>query len=344
MKKDSSRKITITNQKEGLERREEILGGITEGGTYLPKPIDYSDIDEATVKFVENDIELNVDGEKVPVFFLTIQKWTEFTKTWGKSDEYKDLTMPFITIVRDPDIQPGSNQDGLYDVAGFPTYFYHKVPTFENGREGFDIYKIPQPTSSDLTYHVRFFTNRMQELNKLQNKVQRLFKSRQFYVDVLGHPMPVILESVGDESKMDDIEARRYYALDFEMVVHGYILNEDDFDVTPMFDRSLLVVEGNSVGSIKPKVKKEIIRETNSINFNILFKYKSEDHITIKMDEPVTFTGSSNLYNLQSVIFSVNKVEQPALTFSVNRGDIVSVTIKRDHDSVSTITLMGNMV
>jgi len=345
MKKDSSRKITITNQTEGLERRQELLGGITQGGTYLPKPIDYSDIDRATVDFIEGDIELSIDGEKVPVYFLSIQKWTEFTKTWGKSDEFKDLKMPFITIVRDPDIQPGNNQDGLFDVAGFPTFFYHKVPTFNNGREGFDIYKIPQPTSSDLTYHVRFFTNRMQELNKIQNKIQRTFKSRQFYVNVLGHPMPIILENVGDASKIDDIESRRYYGLDFEMVVNGYILNEDDFEVTPMVDRALLLIEGNSVPTIKPKIKKSIkkLENVTKINFDILFKYKSENFATIKLDEPITFNMVSGEHNLSTYDILVNGEAKPELPFSVVRGDVMKINISRVGDSISSITLTGDL-
>lgn len=342
MKKDYSRKISLTNQKEGLERREELLGEITEKGTYLPKPIDYSDIDTSTLDFIENEISLVVEGRKVPVFFMSIQKWIEFTKTWGNSNEYKDVEMPFITIVRDPDIQPGTNQDGLFDVPGFPTFFYHKVPTFDNGREGFDLYKIPQPTSSDLTYHVRFFTNRMQELNTIQNKIQRTFKSRQFYVNVLGHPMPIVLDGVNDESKIDDVEARRYYALDFEMVVNGYILNEDDFEVTPLKDRALLIMEGDSNVPLKPGVKKKI--SNGSVNYEITYKYSSSETAIIEVMEPTDIIEVSNEFKVDSVSFKVNGVEiVNPLPFSVNRGDKLEISITRAENITAFLILSGNL-
>jgi hypothetical protein len=346
MKKDFSRKVVVTNQKEGLERREEILGGITEGGTYLPRPIDYSDIDKSTIDFVEKDLDITIGGEKVPVFFMTIQKWTEFTRTWGQSNEYKDIEMPFITIVRDPDIQPGNNQDGLYDVAGFPTFFYHKVPTFINGREGYDLYKIPQPTSSDLTYHVRFFTNRMQELNKMQNKIQRTFKSRQYYVDVLGHPMPILLENINDDSRIDDIEARKYYAIDFEMVVNGYILNEDDFEITPMKDRSLVVMEGDGVGALKPKVKQRINKSDNTVSFEITYKSNSSDVGTIKFNTPTTLDSVEPIltkHNIKDnvVVFKLNG-NPVTLPLDVSRGDVVDVIIKRSDSGASYLTILGS--
>jgi hypothetical protein len=340
MKKDFSRKIPLTNQKEGIEQREQLQNNITEKGTFLPKPIDYYDIDKSTVNFIEKDLQLEIAGEKVPVFYMTIQKWSEFTKTWDSSDEFKDVKMPFITIVRDPDIQPGNNQDGLFDVAGSPTFYYHKVPTFENGREGHDLYKIPQPTSSDLTYHVRIFTNRLKELNKIQNKIQRTFKSRQYYVDVLGHPMPVILESVGDESKLDDIEARRYYAVNFEMVVQGYIINEDDFEVIPLPDRTMVVMEGETSSALKPKVKK-VSTPTNTI-FEITYKHKSLDYTTIELNRKVQVQGHQDLYNVSadSIVYKLNGVEQVSLPFVCERGDKLRIAIKRD--SVGTANLTVN--
>lgn len=342
MKKDFSRKIVLTNEKEGLERRKELLSEITEGGTYLPKAIDYSDIDKSTIEFITNDLDIVVGGEKVPVFFMSIQKWTEFTRSWGKSDNFKDVEMPFITIVRDPDIQPGNNQDGIYDVASYPTFSYHKVPTFNNGREGYDMYKIPQPTSSDLTYHVKFFTNRMEELNRMQNKIQRTFKARQYYVNVLGHPMPILLEGIVDDSRIDDVEARRYYAINFEMVVNGYILNDDDFEITPWVDRSLLIMEGSTDTILQPKVKRNVISSTE-LNFDINYKNKSTNVATIKLNINTQITSITNIFNVKDdlVIFKVNGLVSELGQLNLLRGDILEVIIERDNKGSSAIILNG---
>src|SRR5690554_375996 len=99
--------INIVNNKIGPARRQEILDEITDKGTYLPKGVLEEDMDETFVEFIEKDERINftIDGERVPVIFLTIQRWTEFSKTWQFSDKYKNIELPFITIVRKPDIQ-----------------------------------------------------------------------------------------------------------------------------------------------------------------------------------------------------------------------------------------------
>jgi hypothetical protein len=338
-----SKKINISNNKVGLERRQEMLGEITQNGTYLPKPIDYSDIDKATLDFINNDIDLEISGEEVPVYFMSIQKWTEFTRTWGDSDEFKDVKMPFITIVRDPDIQPGTNQDGLFNIAGFPTFTYHKVPTFNNGREGFDLYKIPQPTTSDLSYNVRFFSNRMSELNKIHNKVQRTFNSLQFYIKVHGHPMPITLESISDESRIDNIESRRYYSINFKMLVSGYILNEDDFEITPMHDRAILFFEGENNGMTKPKLKKKIEKGTGQIDYSILFKKNSASSVKLKITEDSKFIDITSKHNLDDNTQFMLNGEYVSLPFNVKRNDELIINVTKLNDGIATIELVGGL-
>lgn len=339
-KKDFSRKIDVTNNKVGLERREDNLRDIQKDGTYLPKPIDFYDIDKATLDFINDDVDLEISGEEVSVFMLSIQKWSEFTRTWGDSDEFKDVKMPFITIVREPDIQVGKNQDGLFNVAGNPTFTYHKIPTLINGREGYDLYKIPQPTAVDLSYNVRFFTNRMTELNKIHNKIQRTFNAHQFYVNVLGHSMPIILESVSDESRIDDIESRRYYAINFKMVVNGYIINEEDFSITPIIDRTMVFFEDESNNGVKPRVKK------NDGDIDITFKNKSNDYVEIEFMAPLEIQSILNSHNILGQKFILNGVEQEENVFPINisRGDILKTVIKRETNGVANLTIKTSTI
>jgi hypothetical protein len=46
------------------------------------------DMDQTLLDFIKSDktIGLTIDGEVVPVIFLTIQRWTEFSKL-GNSDK-----------------------------------------------------------------------------------------------------------------------------------------------------------------------------------------------------------------------------------------------------------------
>jgi hypothetical protein len=229
--------VKFIKQKIGPEKRQDMLDDIDYKGTYLPKGVEYEDIDSTFIDFVNEGLHFELDGDSVPVIFLTIQKWTEFSSTWEFSDKFKNIKMPFVTIVRQPDIQVGTNQAGIWNIPGHKLYTYIKIPSFEGGRKGIDTYKIPQPTSVDVTYEVRLFCNRMRDLNKYHKIIQTTFNSRQYYISVKGHPMPIHLENIGDESQMD-FDKRRFYVQNFEMKVLGYILDESEFEKIPTINRA----------------------------------------------------------------------------------------------------------
>lgn len=235
--------VNLTKPKIGVDRRIEIFDNINKNQGFLPRGIGYEDMDSEFIKFVENDLEIIIDGQKVPVIMLSIQRWAEFSKTWEKSDEFKDIKIPFITIVRNPAPEPGTNQAGLWNIAGERVWEYRRVPSFDGVRQGVDVYKIPQPTSVDLTYNVRLFANKMRDVNKMNHIIHKLFVKRQFYIYPNEHPMPVILEGNSDESEIGDFENRRYYVQNYELKLQGYTLDEDDFKKIPAINRNLIVSE-----------------------------------------------------------------------------------------------------
>ena len=246
--------ISIRNDAVGVERRHDMTRKIMAGSGYIPRGVMYEDIDTTVIDFIKNDLSLVLEGETVPVIFLTIQRWTEFSKTWEFGDEYGNIKMPFITIVRKPDPQPGENQAGLWNIPGYKTYTTVKVPTITNGREGFTMYQIPQPTAVDIEYEVRLFCNKMRDLNEFNSKIQKKFSSRQHYVFPNDHPMPLHLESVSDESTISDFENRRFYVQFFEFTLLSYILDEKQFKIIPAIDRVVLT---SDIGPIKSKLKRK---------------------------------------------------------------------------------------
>jgi hypothetical protein len=113
-----------------------------------------------------------------------------------------------------------------------------RAPPRWQERYGFAHHK----TSVDLMYEVRLFTNKMKDLNKFNRKIQRA-SSQINHINVNGHPMPLKLESIGDESNIEDFENRRFYVQMFEMKLLGYILDEDDYEVVPTINRTMLTIE-----------------------------------------------------------------------------------------------------
>jgi hypothetical protein len=337
--------VNIIKQSTGPERRQEYLDDIDYKGMYLPKGVETEDIDRTFIEFVDDEISLQVDGEEVPVLFLTIQKWAEFSKTWSFSDKYKNVKMPFITIVREPNLQVGTNQAGNWNIPGRNLYTYLKVPTNVDGRKGIDTYKIPQPTSIDINYEVRLFCNRMKDLNKFHKKIQKTFNSRQFYIKVNGHPMPIHLETIGDESQKSDFDKRRFYVQSFEMKILGYILDEDDFELIPTINRANIKFKEVLKGKTKSGFKVKQVTQ-NTFLYDITFKPNSSLTFDFNSDFNSQLISLRNLTNVTSVIIEVNNTEVFSgleITNPINVGinDKIDVTITTD-DSSSSSALVIN--
>lgn len=314
--------------KVGPERRQELLDNIANQGTYLPRGVYYEDMDISFKEFVDRDLEVVISGEKVPVLFLSIQRWAEFSKTWQKSDKFKNIKMPFITIVRRPDVQVGTNQAGNWNIPqGKRTYTYLKVPTWNGNVKGVDIYKIPQPTAVDITYEVRLFCNRMRDLNKLHDIVQRTFQSRQHYVSVNGHPMPILLETISDESPIDDFENRRFYVQLFEMKMLGYLLNEDDFEVVPAVRRALVMTEVMT-DEVKPKYKVEVDSETGNVCYNFIVKGGTDNDFNVVPENDIKFTDLILIDGVNSVTVKIDGVNQ-SLPFVVTAGQTMRIIVDK---------------
>ena len=342
MPKGFRKKINFINQKIGVERRQEMFDEIADKGTYLPKGITYEDIDETFIEFVDKDLSIVIDGEKVPALFLTLQRWSEFAKTWSFTDKYKDVKMPFITIVRQPNPQVGTNQAGLYNIPGHRTYTYIKVPTFIAGRRGFDTYKIPQPVSVDFIYEVRLFCDRMRDLNKLNFKIQQAFQSIQYYVKVNGHPRPIILEDIGDESNIDDFENRRFYVQSFQMKLLGYVQNEDDFEVIPAINRLVTTLEVDN--KELPKNNFEIKNINDILFYTMIFKGKTNTSLTFNSFDNIKITKFYLIEKISNIQILVNNIEvfngiSLLSDININKNDKITINVTKGFFDIGKLIL-----
>ena len=247
------KKINISRTRQNVEypfsmesgAAENMKDMITDKDTYLPKGVLHIDLDSGFKDFVTNELELTLNGEKVPVFMMGIQKWTEFSKTWKFSDDYKNVKIPFINIVRQPDTKPGTNPSLIYNIPQGRTFTYANVPTWDGNRKGVDVYKIPQPIPVDISYDVRIFAYRQQDLNKFNLAVLKKFQSRQAYTVVNGHYIPIVMEDTSDESQITDLDNKRFYVQLYSFLLQGFILDPNDFEVTPAINRVFTIVEKN---------------------------------------------------------------------------------------------------
>jgi hypothetical protein len=182
----------------------------------------------------------------------------------------------------------------------------------------------------------------MRTINKFNVLILKKFNSRQHYLNVNGHPMPLLLESVSDESNIDDFNSRRFYCKNFEMMLSGYLLDEDDFEMIPTVNR-LKVTEELMVRKTfkKPKIKVVTLGAITTINMFFKIK-KSRGYFSFKADFDTKIT---EIYseNISSIVFSIEGVVK-TIPFIVSAGEDIKVTFTKENNNIdSSFELNGQI-
>lgn len=269
-KKSVKPSIPLNYPKTLLPRREQIKDMITKDGTYLPKSLLHADLDRGFLDFVKEKFNIVSEGKKIPVvdILITTQNWSQFVETWDFQNIDKNIEPPFITVIRNPEVKYGNNPAVMYNIPNRKMYYYMEVPTWDGNRKGADIYKIPQPVPADFKYTVAIICNRMRDLNTLNQRVLETFASKQAYQVINGHYIPIINDAFADESVMD-LEKRKYYIQKYDFTMMGFLIDEEQFEVSPAISRTFQVIETDQ-RNIKRKQKKQSPIELEVIKLQYL--------------------------------------------------------------------------
>ena len=338
--KNYRKNLMLGDQSVGFEQRQKLLDKISEGQGYLPRGITYEDMDRGVIDFVKTELEIEVEGQKVPVYIVSIQRWFEFYSNWENVDEYGNLTLPFIVITRKIDTQKGTTHGNNYNIPGFLTWSYVRVPSTDGIREGYDLYQIPQPIAVDIQYEVRFFGKSIRNLNILNSKIQTKFSARQTYIDVNGHPMPLILDTVSDESQTENLEQRKFYVQPYTIKLMGYLLNENDFKVIPSVNRTILMTELMIDNCTPVNFSENVLQGNKNITLTFTFNGGTLTYTTNIGNTAEYKTITSN--NVNSYSYLVNG-SPSTLPFIINSGDTLKVTVssKTDNTLPCSVTFNG---
>jgi hypothetical protein len=332
--------INLTPEKILYQRREQLVDFIKEDGTYLPKSLLHADLDRGFLDFVKEDLETIVEGQIIPPvdIIITTQNWSQFTQTWDFQDINGNPQLPFITTVRNPDVKYGSNPAIIYNIPNRKEYFYAAVPTWNGNIKGMDIYKIPQPVPVDITYNVKILSNRMRELNEFNKNVIQTFASRQAYRKINGHYIPIIMNSISDESVVD-VQRRRFYIQNYEFTMLAFLLDEDEFEVAPAVSRvfnSFEVVQSSNRGR-----KKQFPENPDVVEYKIVYPVGTTSR-EILIDYTGDFTLDSN-ENVSSWEIYINDdfYGSDRELIQVNTNDILRIDITKTNSSSESVLNYG---
>jgi hypothetical protein len=341
--KKIKKNIPLTQPNTLLQRRQDLVDMINKDGTYLPKSLLHADLDKGFLDFVKEDLKVVVDGKVIPMIdiLVTTQNWSQFTETWDIQNLDKNVEPPFITVVRIPEVKFGTNPALIYNIPNRRQYFYAQVPTWDGQRNGMDIYKIPQPVPVDITFQVKIVCNRMRELNEFNKTVLEKFASRQAYRNIKGHYIPIIQGNISDESVMDN-EKRKYYIQSYEFTMLGFLIDENEFEVSPAITRVMKMYEINDEPKKRSR-RKENIEESNTF----IFEYDLGEFVkqqTLYYTTNLTIGETLNVDNYDVYInddYYGNNIN----TIQINTNDVLRIDIEKLDDTIpSTIKISNQLI
>jgi hypothetical protein len=336
--------LPLTPQKVGRERRQEMLDDITDQGTYLPKGVLHADLDKGMLDFVKETLKLVVDEKTVPTInkIITNQNWSQFVESWNFQDLDNNVSLPFIATVRLPEVKYGTFQGGAANIPNRRQFFYYTVPTWDGQRKGATVYKIPQPVPVDITFNVKLFCNRMRELNDFNKIVMQTFTSKQAYTQIKGHYIPIIMESVGDESAKD-LEKRKYYIANYTFIMKGLLIDEEEFQISPAISRQVTMFEvdtkvrGRNVTPQPPR--------PNYFDLNLSFVVGVTQLTEVFRYTADLKVGEINNVSSYSVFINGNYVGDDLTTIQITDGDTFLITVtKIDTTKSATIYTTAYLV
>jgi hypothetical protein len=248
---------------------------------------------------------------------------------------------PFISIVRIPEVKYGTNPAVLYTIPNRRQYFYAQVPTWDGNRVGVDVYKIPQPVPVDITFQVKIVCNRMRELNQFNKVVIEKFSSLQSYQIIKGHYIPIKMTNVSDESVMD-MEKRKYYIQSYDFVMMGFLIDENEFEVSPAVNRVLQILE---VDERKVKKQKKFDYVPSKYNLDLIVKIGSN-----MVMQKIEYTADITVDDIENIVsydvYINNDFYGTDLTsIQINTNDTLKFIVEKDNPSLeSKIVLNSTLI
>ena len=333
--------LELVPKKTLYSRREQLLEYINKDGTYLPKSVLHADLDRGMLDFVKNDLYMTTSGKLVPLvdIILTTQNWSQFVETWKFIDYDFNPVPPFITVVRNPEVKYGTNPALQYTIPNRKPFYYASVPTWNGNQQGMDIYQIPQPVPVDVTYNVRIVCNRMRELNQFNKIVLQKFSSRQAYTFIKGQYVPIIMNTISDESIMD-LDKRKYYVQNYDFTMLGYLIDEEEFKVKPAISRVVTMME---VESSSPR-KRRVNPNLNPDSFTQSFVFPSGTTTIEEVQNYMVDMSLDSYNNVQSWDIFINGdfYGTDLNNILINTNDVLRIDIIKDDVTSESNMLFTN--
>lgn len=334
MRRQPKKNITKINKPQGIYGnmvKKSYQKTILEKAPIFPKSLEYDDIDSAVFDFVDKQIDIIIDGKSIPTYTLySNQRFSEYSQMWEHSDNEGNLYLNFKTVNRDKNPSFGGNQGELWNIPGQRKYTLLQREVLEdNGTESYEIYTMKQPYAVDLSYTINFVTTTLDYINKFNQKINKLFAARQYYIRPNGHFIPMVINEISDETTYS-ISDRKFYVQSVTIKLMAYIIENEDFEVKKYPKRVNLMLDGDEYKKNQPCVEIEEINnplKNKTLNVNITFQpYHNKLEFEFDTDMNIEKVYTKNVRNIRIMVNDTLYYTEKG--FKLHNEDNVRIQIK----------------
>lgn len=225
----------------GFDRINELMKLTDEKTKYLPRTIMLEDLDLAVSEFVDTgNLELIMDGKKIPSFYLLNERWGEFERTWKFMDGDKNVPTPYITVRR-IEKKIGTRLGSAKSlIPQLMTFRYYDIPILDEGQVIYLRLKTPEPINVDMTYEISLFSKYIVDINKFDEIILKEFASKQTYIFLDGNPMPLFLDNITEANNIENIDGDKFFVSKYNITLRGFIRNEEDFKIIKTYRKPII--------------------------------------------------------------------------------------------------------
>lgn len=339
------RTLNMTKKKTGDAQRLAIQDKELQGAPIVLNPVEYEDIDKSFCEFFKEGLNMvDENGNKFETYtFFSNQRFSEFLQTWNHDDEDGNLLMNFFTITRDNNPNWGTMHGGRYNIPGnnrFTVLMRDIVD--DNGVDCYEITSMSQPIQVDIAYRFSLITAKFKYLNEFNTKINYLFASKQCYLCVNGHYMPMLLENINDSSDYT-IDGRKFYIQSIDVKLLAYIIPRDDIKVNLLPKRR--IIKTNLDEYEKTHVLMDYDDEDEN-KFQLVIKFSPKiTKVTFTLDDDMylTFSDKENANKAQMKVNGDDVDIESKL--KIKAGDEIFIKITQPNSlKLSKIKFNGELI
>jgi hypothetical protein len=335
--------IQLREPNDPISQRKMYVKEILKDSTFFPKTVKYRDIDEAFVKWVEDELKISFEEEILPTFALfSNQRYTEYMQMWKSVDDNNNIKMNFKVVTRENNPKEGTIYNKKSNVPRKVNFLMNQIEALnDEGKLCTVQYTMTQPMAMDLNYKLTLVTNKYELLNEFNMMLNDKFTTLHAYLYPNGHPMSMKLKNISDESEYNAND-RQYFAQTYDISVLGYIITEKDFDIEIKPIVTLQCIGDESLRK-KPRVEIEEFEIMNSCEEEKPSRYYQQPtRITIAYDERESLNSEftidcdmniTKIYgeNIRTYHIKVNDevVEMVDGSIKVKENDVIAIKVKK---------------